>query len=148
VQSQKRIGEITPLSAAENAASQAGAEAAANLADHGLNVDLAPVLDVYRKAGDFDDQYQRSYSSRPDVVSALGSRFITAMQAAHVAATAKHFPGLGAATATQNTDEKPVTISLSAAILARADEHPYVAAIAAGVQLVMVCCGTSSASAA
>ncbi len=136
--SEKQIGEITPLSAAETAAGHAGAEAAANLAAHGLNVDLAPVLDVYRRAGDFDDQYQRSYSSRPDVVSALGSRFITAMQAAHVAATAKHFPGLGAATATQDTDENPVTIRLSAATLARDDEHPYVAAIAAGVQLVMV----------
>jgi|HubBroStandDraft_5_1064220.scaffolds.fasta_scaffold17288_2 beta-N-acetylhexosaminidase len=138
VLSEKQIGELTPLAAAGEAAGQAGAGAAANLAAHGLNVDLAPVLDVYRRPGDFDDQYQRSYSSKPDVVSVLGARFITAMQAANVAATAKHFPGLGPATADQDTDKGPVTISLSAAALASHDEYPYRAAIAAGVRLVMV----------
>jgi len=136
--SQKRIGSLRPLAAAGSAAADAGATAAANLAGHGLNVDLAPVLDVYRKPGDFDDQYQRSYSSRPAVVAALGARFISALQAAHVAATAKHFPGLGAATARQNTDSVPVTLGVPAAQLVSADEYPYPAAIAAGVKLVMV----------
>ena len=51
------------------------------------------------RPGDFIDQFQRSYSSNPHVVSRLGSAFITAQQKAGVAATAKHFPGLGAATA-------------------------------------------------
>jgi beta-N-acetylhexosaminidase len=55
-----------------------------------------------------------------------------------VAATAKHFPGLGAATANQDTDDVPVTINLSAATLKDRDEYPYKAAIAAGVKLVMV----------
>ena len=63
-----------------------------------MNVNLAPVLDVYRKAGDFDDQFGRSYSTNPHVVPTLGADFITAQQATGVAATAKHFPGLGAAT--------------------------------------------------
>jgi len=137
-QSEKQTGEIRPLAAAGAAAGRAGAAAAASLASYGLNVDLAPVLDVYRSAGDFDDQYQRSYSDRPSVVAALGARFIAAMQAAHVAATAKHFPGLGAASAQQNTDDVPVTINLPAATLAGTDEHPYPAAIAAGVRLVML----------
>ncbi len=136
--SEKQIGEITPLSAAEAAARSAGKYAAANLLSVGMNVNLAPVLDVYRKAGDFDDQFQRSYSMNPDVVSDLGASFITAQQAGKVAATAKHFPGLGAATASQDTDVAPVTITLSAATLRSDDEHPYIAAIKAGVKLVMV----------
>ena len=49
---------------------------------YGLNVNLAPVLDVYRAAGDFDDQFQRSYSMNPQVVSALGADFVRAQQAA------------------------------------------------------------------
>ncbi len=136
--SERQIGAREPLAAAETAASQAGSAAAASLSAYGLNVDLAPVLDVYRRPGDFDDQYQRSYSEEPAVVSALGARFISALQGAHIAATAKHFPGLGAAAANQDTDLVPVTIGLPAGILSRDDEYPYRAAIAAGVRLVMV----------
>ena len=47
-----------------------------------MNVNLAPVLDVYRTAGDFDDQLQRSYSNNPARVAQLGAAFITAQQAA------------------------------------------------------------------
>lgn len=136
--SEKKIGEKRPLSKAETAARQAGAGAAANLLSYRLNVNLAPVLDVYRTPGDFDDQYQRSYSMRTGVVSALGADFITAQQAGRVAATAKHFPGLGAATRSQNTDNVPVTLNLSARTLEGFDEYPYKAAIKAGVKLVMV----------
>jgi beta-N-acetylhexosaminidase len=138
VLSEKQIGEITPLSAAEAAATSAGTGAAKNLLSYGLNVNLAPVLDVYRTPGDFDDQYGRSYSMRPTVVSALGAKFITAQQAGHVAATAKHFPGLGAATADQNTDDEPVTLNLPKGTIEYRDEYPYRAAIKAGVKLVMV----------
>ena len=138
VSSEKAIGKIRPLSAAVTAARRAGTGAARNLRSFGLNVNLAPVLDVYRKAGDFDDRYGRSYSMRPVVVSALGKGFIAAQQRGHVAATAKHFPGLGAATATQNTDKRPVTIRLSRGTLQARDEYPYQAAIAVGVKLVMV----------
>ncbi len=138
VLSEKKIGAKRPVSAAEAAARQAGKGAAANLLSYRLNVNLAPVLDVYRKAGDFDDQYQRSYSMRPGLVAALGADFISAQQADHVAATAKHFPGLGAATASQNTDKVPVTLNLSAQTLRSVDEGPYKSAIAAGVKLVMV----------
>ena len=103
-----------------------------------MNVNLAPVLDVYRKAGDFLDQFQRSYSGNASRVSQLGSTFITAQQQAGVAATAKHFPGLGAAATAQNTDLRPVTLDLSLPSLRGVDEASYQAAIAAGVRLVMV----------
>jgi len=119
-------------------ASQAGTGAGHNLRGVGMNVNLAPVLDVYRKAGDFLDQFQRSYSGNASRVSQLGSTFITAQQQAGVAATAKHFPGLGAAATAQNTDLRPVTLDLSLPSLRGVDEASYQAAIAAGVRLVMV----------
>jgi beta-N-acetylhexosaminidase len=120
------------------AAANAGASAAQNLRGIGIDVNLAPVLDVYRQPGDFDDQFQRSYSTNPAVVAELGADFITAQQRGGVAATAKHFPGLGAAAQAQDTDKVPVTLNVPLATIRDTDELPYKAAIAAGVRLVMV----------
>lgn len=131
---EKQVGQSAPPGPA---ASSAGQEAGRNLRGAGMNLNLAPVLDVYRTAGNFIDQYGRSYSSSPGVVSALGADFIKAQQATGVAATAKHFPGLGAAARSQNTDLRPVTLHLSAAAIRRVDEYPYRAAISSGVDLVM-----------
>jgi beta-N-acetylhexosaminidase len=133
--SEKQIGESADPAAA---AATAGAGAGLNLRGIGLNVNLAPVLDVYRQPGDFDDQYQRSYSMNAAVVAELGAQFITAQQREGVAATAKHFPGLGAAARSQDTDDVPVTLNLSLATIRDVDERPYQAAIAAGVRLIMV----------
>ncbi len=137
-QSEKWIGARSTVSGRVSEARLAGSGAAATLLSYGLNVNLAPVLDVYRVPGDFDDQYARSYSTNPRVVSTLGADFISAQQGGGVAATAKHFPGLGAATASQNTDEVPVTINVPKATLRSGDEYPYRAAIGADVDLVMV----------
>jgi beta-N-acetylhexosaminidase len=103
----------------------------------GMNVNLAPVLDVYYSSGNFIDEFQRSYSSRASTVSTCGKAFITAQQRTGVAATAKHFPGLGSATTSQNTDVRPVTLHVSLSGLRTKDEAPYPAAIAAGVKLIM-----------
>jgi beta-N-acetylhexosaminidase len=133
--SQQRIGQSAhPAAAARNA----GAGAAANLRSVGLNVNLAPVLDVYRAQDGFIARYGRSYSRDPRQVAALGADFIAAQQGDGVPATAKHFPGLGAATLDQDTDLVPVALGLPAATLRGVDELPYRAAIAAGVKLVMV----------
>ena len=133
--SEKQIGlSVHPASAARNA----GRVAAANLRSAGLNVNLAPVLDVYRTAGNFIDQFGRSYSRDPAIVSQLGADFIQAQQGKGVAATAKHFPGLGAATRLQNTDLRPVTLNLSKSQIRSVDELPYRQAIAAGTKLIMV----------
>ena len=135
VLSEKQIGESAHPGAAARAA---GTGAGKNLRGAGLNVNLAPVLDVYRTPGNFDDQFQRSYSMDPLVASRLGATFIKAQQATGVAATAKHFPGLGAASTAQNTDNGPVTLNVSRKDLRAIDEYPYRAAIASGVKLVMV----------
>ena len=133
--SEKQIGQSAhPASAA----AAAGTGAGRNLRRVGMNVNLAPVLDVYRQAGNFIDQFGRSYSNSPKTAAALGADFIKAQQAARVAATAKHFPGLGAATRSQSTDLGPVTLNVPLHSLRTVDEHPYPAAIAAGVRLIMV----------
>jgi beta-N-acetylhexosaminidase len=133
--SELQIGESADPPAAATFAGTTGGQ---NLRSIGINVNLAPVLDVYRQPGDFDDQFQRSYSTNPAVVAELGADFITAQQRAGVAATAKHFPGLGAAARAQDTDKVPVTLNLPLATIRDTDELPYKAAIAAGVRLVMV----------
>jgi beta-N-acetylhexosaminidase len=138
VDSEKTIGSLPTAAQRAAAATAAGQGAGENLLSFGLNVNLAPVLDVFRAPGDFDDQFQRSYSMDPSIVSTLGVDFITAQQATGVAATAKHFPGLGAATASQDTDTGPVTITLSKATIQSVDEEPFAEAIAAGVKLVLV----------
>jgi beta-N-acetylhexosaminidase len=133
--SEKQIGaSADPRAEATNA----GAGAGQTLARVGMNVNLAPVLDVSRAPGGFDDRFGRSYGSDPGTVSALGADFITAQQAVGVAATAKHFPGLGAATGFQNTDEQPVTLYVPRDDLRSIDEYPFRAAIASGVKLVMM----------
>jgi beta-N-acetylhexosaminidase len=96
------------------------------------------VLDVYRTPGDFDDSAQRSYSTDPAKVNTLGAAFVAAQQQVGVAATVKHFPGLGSATTTQNTDEQPVTLTASADTLRSVDEAAYPASIAAGAKSVML----------
>ena len=119
-------------------AAQAGSGAAANLIGARITVDLAPVLDVYRQPGNFIDKYRRSYSMHPTTSARLGSAFITHLQEAGVAATAKHFPGLGAASTNQDTDAGPVALNLPLSELRRTDEKPYRSAISAGVKLVML----------
>ena len=133
--SEKRIGaSADPVSAAQ----QAGRGAGLNLKGVGMNVNLAPALDVYRESGNFIDQYGRSYSSDAQKVTQLGAYFIDAQQQAGIVATAKHFPGLGAATTPQNTDERPVRLNVSLGSLRAIDELPYGSSISAGVGLVMV----------
>ncbi|WP_022901330.1 glycoside hydrolase family 3 N-terminal domain-containing protein [Humibacter albus] len=132
--SEKKIG----LSAdPDAAATAAGSGAASALRNVGMNLNLAPVLDVFREEGNFDDQWERSYSSDPVLAGRLGADFVRAQQGAGVAATAKHFPGLGAATAEENTDLGPVTLTQSANELRSVDEAAFTPAVNAGVQLVM-----------
>jgi beta-N-acetylhexosaminidase len=133
--SHKDIGaSANPSSAATNA----GLGAGQNLADVGMNVNLAPVLDVFHAPGDLMDQYERSFSSTASAVGALGANYVSAQQAQGVAATVKHFPGLGKANASQNTDTVPVTLDVPLSTLRGVDEAPYQKAVAAGAKLVML----------
>ncbi len=133
--SEKQIGAAAHP---EQQAVIAGRSAATALRGAGLNLNLAPVVDVYRRQGNFIDRFGRSYSGNPRLVSYVGAAFIKAQQQGGVAATAKHFPGLGAAATNQDTDAAPVTIRLPASEIRAVDERPYRSDIAAGVRLIMV----------
>jgi beta-N-acetylhexosaminidase len=135
VLSHKDIG----LSAAPGAAAtNAGRGAGENLAGVGMNVNLAPVLDVFHAPGDLMDSYERSFSSTASVVGELGAGYVAAQQGVGVAATVKHFPGLGSASSAENTDSRAVTLDAPLSALRSVDEVPYQRSIAAGVKLVML----------
>src|SRR5207248_8108183 len=77
----------------------------------------------------------RAYRSDPKRNAELGAAFLEALQGQGVAATAKHFPGLG--TARANTDSSHVWITTPKRAL-DARLAPFAAAVHAGVELVMV----------
>jgi beta-N-acetylhexosaminidase len=105
------------------------------LAGTGFNVDLAPVLDVGRPGGAISEE-GRSFGSSPAVVSETGTAFAAGLLDGGVAATAKHFPGLGAAEV--NTDFGVEQIDISKAELRGVDQAPFAAFDDAGGQLVMM----------
>ena len=88
--SEKQIGaSADPVGTARTA----GTGAAQNLLDAGMNCNLAPVLDVYRQAGNFDDQFGRSYSMDPVVCGECGAASVTAQQTLGVARPPSTSPG-------------------------------------------------------
>jgi beta-N-acetylhexosaminidase len=99
----------------------------------GVDVDLAPVTDVPRLSRHFLGS--RAFSRSRPRASRTASAFARGLQAAGVAATAKHFPGLGYAR--MNTDFAQVTIRARRRAL-RADYAPFAAAVDAGAELVML----------
>jgi beta-N-acetylhexosaminidase len=111
-----------------------GRATALNLRRVGVNVDLAPVVDVGRP-GSFQQRFLRSYSSNPARVSAMGSAFVAGLRQGRTAATLKHFPGIGLVR--RNEDEVAQRIPLSLPTLRAVDEAPFAAGIGAGAQLVM-----------
>lgn len=112
-----------------------GRATARNLRNLGVNVDLAPVLDVARPGGVIAAT-ERGFGTTAAQVAATAVPFATGLQDGGVAATAKHFPGLGAAA--ENTDFAAQRIGLSKPQLREVDEAPYRAYINAGGKLVML----------
>ncbi len=116
-----------------------GRRTARNLRGVGIDVDIAPVLDVPRPGSPIAETH-RGYAASPAAVSAIGVAFAEGLQEAGVAATAKHFPGLGAAR--DDTDVDVSRIGLSRARLRAVDEVPYRRYAAADGDLVMVAAAT------
>jgi beta-N-acetylhexosaminidase len=137
----KRIGGAPSVSAEQIGARGAafareqGARTAANLRDVGVNVDLAPVLDVARPGSDTEET-ERGFGSSAAAVSATAIPFAEALQEGGVAATAKHFPGLGSARL--NTDFAVQRVPLSKATLRAVDEAPYRRFVEIGGEMVMI----------
>ncbi len=114
------------------AAAAGHARAAARaLRSYGINVNLAPVADIGSGIGSV--MAGRAYPGDADQVSRLVGAAVNAY-GSRVAATAKHFPGLGRAGA--NTDDEPVTLEASRREL-NGELEPFKAAIEEDVPLVM-----------
>lgn len=112
-----------------------GHATAALLRRYGINVDLAPVLDLARPGSAIAAE-RRSFGSEPGEVIAVGvDGFAAGLRDGGVAATAKHFPGLGAAAV--NTDFNAQSIHVPRGML-RADEEPFAAFADSGGELIML----------
>jgi len=112
-----------------------GRRTAENLRELGINVDLAPVLDVERPGGVIAET-ERSFGSSAARVTETAIPFAKALQGGGVVATGKHFPGFGAAR--ENTDFSVERIDLSKQELRAVDEKPYAAFVKAGGKMVML----------
>lgn len=108
-------------------------ETAAKLRALGVNVNLAPVVDV---AGPKSIMALRSYGSDPLLVAELGAAAIKGYKEGGVIPCAKHFPGLGRAVA--DPHQKPVKIAVDLATLEQTDLVPFKQAIEENVEMIMV----------
>lgn len=111
-----------------------GAATGRTLSQLGINVDLAPVADVGRPGGALVAE-RRTFAANPETVSAAASAFASGLDSEGVAATAKHFPGLGSAQT--NTDVAAVVVRRGESEAA-ADTAPFRVLVDAGVELVML----------
>jgi beta-N-acetylhexosaminidase len=104
---------------------------------NGVDVDLAPVLDLASGPGP-DVQHTdgpRSFSPDPGIAASYGLGFAQGLLAAGVMPVVKHFPGEGQASA--NTDDAPASTPALAA-LKRSDLVPFGDAVRAQLPAVMV----------
>ena len=128
------LGSIDDLGEAVQAATDTAAISAAELSAVGINLDFAPVSDLLPTRGS-SAIADRSFGRDPDRVAALVAGAVQGYQNAGVAATLKHFPGLGEVAADSHVTLATLTADC-AAWNARASV-PVRAGVAAGVGLVM-----------
>jgi beta-N-acetylhexosaminidase len=118
----------------ESLARAEGRNTARNLRELGINVNLAPVVDIGRP-GRIMRAQRRAYSSSPARVTRMAAAFAAGLRAGGVVPCAKHFPGLGGALHDQ--DRRNNAIALPAARLRAEDYAPYAAMSRQGLELVM-----------
>lgn len=114
------------------------AAVARNMSQYGVNVDLAPVVDVDGQdeaPGPSNPDGWRAFSGTTSVVTSDGMAYLQGLEQGGVIPVLKHFPGLGGSSG--NTDDGPAdtlpwsTLELSAL-------PPFEAGIAAGAPAIMV----------
>jgi beta-N-acetylhexosaminidase len=120
----------------EEAARDFGITAGRELRSTGITMNLAPVLDVTPKELRAGVMARRVFGNDPQMTARLGTKVIAALQETGVAATAKHFPGLGR-TRVDPHQELPA-IDAEAGLLQETDLVPFGAAIKMGVDAIML----------
>ncbi len=111
-----------------------GKAMAEEMAAVGINMDLAPVLDVV------DNPLNtvigpRSFGAEPQLVALMGSEFVNGLHDGGVVATGKHFPGHGS-TSTDSHYGLPV-VSKTPDEIRTTELVPFQAAIGEGVDAIM-----------
>jgi len=97
------------MSQLEDAQIQAiGASIAAGMKEYGLNMNLAPVLDLSVKG--HIAEHERAWGNKPDQVAHKAGVFAKSID--HIIPVAKHFPGYGEAMG--NTDNSLITVDWNA----------------------------------
>jgi beta-N-acetylhexosaminidase len=134
----RRLAWAPPTEAPDQMTSPAVAQsqavgAAQALGSVGIDVDFAPVVDTPGPKGNFEGS--RVFSSSRTWNAQMGRAFVGGLQTNGIAATVKHFPGLGLSTG--NTDDGRIVIKAAAWKLHQ-DLLPFQSAVKAGTKLVMV----------
>jgi beta-N-acetylhexosaminidase len=99
----------------------------------GLNVNLAPLADVYQGGG--IDQ-SRTFGTTPQAVITYAGAFLDGLQSSGIAGTLKHWPGLGAASG--NPDFTLPTVSHSQDQLSTIDFAPFQSLLGHQPGMIMV----------
>ena len=114
------------------------------LADVGVNMNLAPVVDLVDiprpTTNEPIGKWGREYGHDAATVSSQAGAFAEGMQASKVIPTYKHFPGLGRVTA--NTDTSAGVVDSTTNRSTDAAVGVFANAIAAGAQVIMVSSAT------
>jgi beta-N-acetylhexosaminidase len=111
--SAKAMGSMT-----DSQVEQYGEAAGKALNSAGVNVDLAPVLDL-DDGSSLTSKQERAFSSDPSVVADKAGQFAKGLEDQNIVPTFKHFPGFGgagnydASSGAGNTDTNPVTVPSS-----------------------------------
>ena len=101
----------------------------------GLNLNLAPVIDVNSSASNPVIGI-RSFSSSPNIVKKMGEAYIEGLKEASVMSCVKHFPGHG--NTVTNTHLELATVNYSYEKLKEIDLKPFEMAIETGTDMVMI----------
>lgn len=125
------LGAVDDVGLTEEVYASLGAE----LAGVGVNLNFAPSIDV-NSVADNPIIGTRSFGADPELVARHAVAAVTGMQRAGVAACAKHFPGHGATVQDSHLEMPVVDADLD--LLTRRELVPFRAAIAAGVQSIMI----------
>jgi beta-N-acetylhexosaminidase len=128
------LGAIEDVAESERIVEEVARATARELQAHGVNMNLAPVMDV-NYAPENPVIGVRSFGSDPELVGQLGVATMRGLQGAGVLATLKHFPGHGDTTVDSHLALPVVTAPperLEAVELA-----PFRQGIAAGAECVM-----------
>ncbi|AEB08166.1 beta-N-acetylhexosaminidase [Desulfobacca acetoxidans] len=126
--SARQMGAAGDLAAIEHSAQRVAQE----LQLMGVNVNLAPVLDVARNPD--CPLWERSYSADPEAVVRCGLAAVRGYLAGGVLPVVKHFPGLGATRLDSHLDLPTVEGGTDAG---NEDLFPFREAITAGIPAVM-----------